>query len=175
MVHDSVFQTLADPTRRRIVEALLGGEQAVNDLVEAMDIHQSGVSRHLHILADAGFVQVRAQGPQRFYSLRPEPFQQHSLSPAEDELTIKTFESVNKTTPIAESWLEAMKGAFSRTVEGNAKAANLCRAFGTGRIIVFFGGLLNFMFLLGAVFGGAKHGAKQKAAVRAATSSGRAR
>ena len=68
------FQTLADPTRRRIVEALRGGEQAVNDIVERVDIHQSGVSRHLGILQEAGFVQVRPEGPKRFYSLRPEPF-----------------------------------------------------------------------------------------------------
>jgi len=70
------FQTLADPTRRRIVEALRGGEQAVNDIVERVDIHQSGVSRHLGILQEAGFVQVRPEGPKRFYSLRPEPFRE---------------------------------------------------------------------------------------------------
>ncbi len=70
----SVFETLADPTRRRIVEALSDGEHAVNDLVQVVDIHQSGVSRHLRILHDAGFVRVRAHGQQRLYSLRPEPF-----------------------------------------------------------------------------------------------------
>jgi DNA-binding transcriptional ArsR family regulator len=69
-----VFQTLADPTRRRIVEALRGGEHAVGDIVERMHIHQSGVSRHLRILSDAGFVRVRPDGPRRLYSLRPEPF-----------------------------------------------------------------------------------------------------
>jgi DNA-binding transcriptional ArsR family regulator len=73
-MHIDAFQTLADPTRRQIVEALLKGEQAVNDLVGRVDIHQSGVSRHLRILHEAGFVQVRPAGPQRLYSLRPEPF-----------------------------------------------------------------------------------------------------
>jgi DNA-binding transcriptional ArsR family regulator len=71
-----VFETLADPVRRRIVEALRGGEQAVNDLVDRVDIHQSGVSRHLRILRRAGFVRVRPAGPQRLYSLRPEPFRE---------------------------------------------------------------------------------------------------
>ncbi len=75
-MHADVFETLADPTRRRIVEALLTGEQAVNDIVDAVDIQQSGVSRHLRILHDAGFVQVRPQGQQRLYSLRPEPFRE---------------------------------------------------------------------------------------------------
>ena len=71
-----VFQTLADPKRRLIVESLLRGERPVNDLVDAVELHQSGVSRHLRILQEAGFVQVRPQGPKRFYSLRPEPFRQ---------------------------------------------------------------------------------------------------
>ena len=72
----AVFQVLADPTRFRIVEALLGGERAVNDVVERVDIHQSGVSRHLRILQEAGFVRVRPEGPRRLYSLRPEPFRE---------------------------------------------------------------------------------------------------
>jgi DNA-binding transcriptional ArsR family regulator len=75
-MHLDVFQTLADPTRRRIVEALRGGEQAVNDIVDRMNIHQSGVSRHLRILSDAGFVRMRPEGPRRLYSLRPEPFRE---------------------------------------------------------------------------------------------------
>ena len=71
-----VFETLADPTRRRIVEALSVGEQQVNDVVGKLDIHQSGVSRHLRILLEAGFVRVRPDGPRRLYSLCPEPFQE---------------------------------------------------------------------------------------------------
>jgi DNA-binding transcriptional ArsR family regulator len=75
-MHTDVFQTLADPTRSRIVEALLSGEQAVNDIVATVDIDQSGVSRHLGILSKAGFVQVRPDGPRRLYSLKPEPFRE---------------------------------------------------------------------------------------------------
>ena len=70
------FQTLADPTRRRIVETLRQGEKQVNDVVAEAGIHQSGVSRHLGILLDAGFVTMRPDGQRRLYSLRPEPFQQ---------------------------------------------------------------------------------------------------
>jgi DNA-binding transcriptional ArsR family regulator len=76
MAHLDAFQTLADPTRRRIVEVLLGGEQQVNDVVDALEIHQSGVSRHLGILREAGFVRVRPDGQRRFYSLRAEPFRE---------------------------------------------------------------------------------------------------
>jgi DNA-binding transcriptional ArsR family regulator len=73
-VAQTIFETLADPTRRRIVEVLRSGEAAVNDIVDAVDIEQSGVSRHLRILHDAGFVEVRPDGSKRLYSLRPEPF-----------------------------------------------------------------------------------------------------
>jgi DNA-binding transcriptional ArsR family regulator len=74
VMHANLFEALADPTRRRIVEALRGGERPVNDLVDEVEIHQSGVSRHLGILLEAGFVRVRPVGPARLYSLRPEPF-----------------------------------------------------------------------------------------------------
>src|SRR5947209_5155167 len=70
------FHTLADPTRRRIVEALRHGERQVNDIVARAGIHQSGVSRHLHILHEAGFVRVRPDGQRRLYSLRPERFRE---------------------------------------------------------------------------------------------------
>ncbi len=73
-----VFQVLADPTRRRIVEALREGERSVNQLVEMVDIGQPGVSRQLAILQDADFVTVRPDGRRRLYSLRPEPFQELS-------------------------------------------------------------------------------------------------
>src|SRR5262245_5808014 len=72
----TIFQILADPSRLHIVESLLGGEQAVNDLVAGLEIHQSGVSRHLRILENAGVVHVRPDGPRRLYSLRPEPFRE---------------------------------------------------------------------------------------------------
>jgi DNA-binding transcriptional ArsR family regulator len=75
-MHTDVFQTLADPTRRHIVEVLRGGEHAVNAIVDTVGIDQSGVSRHLGILHKAGFVQVRPDGPKRLYSLRPEPFRE---------------------------------------------------------------------------------------------------
>jgi DNA-binding transcriptional ArsR family regulator len=71
-----LFDALADPMRRRIVEVLRAGEQPVNDIVAELDLHQSGVSRHLRILNEAGFVSMRADGPRRLYRLRPEPFRE---------------------------------------------------------------------------------------------------
>jgi len=76
MMKVDLFDTLADPTRRQIIAALRGGEHAVNDIVKRVDIHQSGVSRHLRILAEAGFVSMRPDGANRLYSLRAEPFRE---------------------------------------------------------------------------------------------------
>lgn len=75
-MHYDAFLTLADPTRRRIVDLMRDGERQVGDIVREAGIHQSGVSRHLRILHEAGFVSVRADGQRRFYALRPDPFRE---------------------------------------------------------------------------------------------------
>lgn len=75
-MHIDAFEALADPTRRRIVQALRDGERPVNDIVISAGIHQSGVSRHLRILHEAGFVSVRPDGQRRLYALRPDPFRE---------------------------------------------------------------------------------------------------
>jgi DNA-binding transcriptional ArsR family regulator len=68
------FEVLSDPTRLRIVEQLRGGERSVGALVATLAVCQPGISRHLRILHDRGFVQVRPEGQRRLYSLRPQPF-----------------------------------------------------------------------------------------------------
>jgi len=68
------FEVLSDSTRLRIVEELRGGERSVGSLVSTLAVCQPGISRHLRILHDHGFVRVRADGQRRFYSLRPKPF-----------------------------------------------------------------------------------------------------
>ena len=76
MAHIDSFAALADPTRRQIIALLHAGEQQVNDVVAGLHIHQSGVSRHLRVLLDAGFVRVRPEGQRRYYALRAEPFRE---------------------------------------------------------------------------------------------------
>jgi DNA-binding transcriptional ArsR family regulator len=71
-----VFQILADPTRRRILDALRDGEHQVGDVVAQAGIHQSGVSRHLRILSENGFVTMRPDGQRRLYALKAEPFRE---------------------------------------------------------------------------------------------------
>lgn len=70
------FHALADARRVEILDLLRdAGEVPVGALVDRLPIAQSGVSRHLRILREAGFVQVRRDGQQRLYSLCPGPFE----------------------------------------------------------------------------------------------------
>jgi DNA-binding transcriptional ArsR family regulator len=71
---ESLFDMLADPGRRKILDLLLTRERAAGEIVEAMRISQPGVSKHLKLLREAGLVEVRGEGQRRIYSLRPEPF-----------------------------------------------------------------------------------------------------
>lgn len=71
-----LFEALADPTRRRIVEVLRNGEQQVGDVVDKVGIQQSGVSRHLRILSESGFVSMRPDGQRRLYALKSKPFEE---------------------------------------------------------------------------------------------------
>lgn len=69
----AVLDALAEPTRRRILDAVRGAERSVGEIVEQVGMHQPGVSRHLKVLRDAGLVEVRRDAQRRLYRLRPEP------------------------------------------------------------------------------------------------------
>jgi ArsR family transcriptional regulator len=66
-----IFKTLADPTRVRILALLEREELAVQELMEALGMAQSRVSRHLAILREAGLVQDRRDGTFVFYRFAP--------------------------------------------------------------------------------------------------------
>ena len=73
LAEDTPLPLVAEPTRRRILDAVRGGERSVTELVDAVGMHQPGVSRHLKVLRDAGLVEVRRDAQRRLYRLRPEP------------------------------------------------------------------------------------------------------
>jgi DNA-binding transcriptional ArsR family regulator len=68
---NKVFQALADPSRRAILESLTRGEAAVKDLTARFDISQPAVSQHLAALKDAGLVSGRRDGRRVFYRVEP--------------------------------------------------------------------------------------------------------
>lgn len=63
------FQVLADPSRVRIVELLLGGEKNVSELVEALGMQQGRVSSHLACLRWCGFIGTRRAGKYVYYRI----------------------------------------------------------------------------------------------------------
>jgi DNA-binding transcriptional ArsR family regulator len=79
------FNAVAEPRRREILDALAGGERAVNDLVAELGLAQPQVSKHLRVLREVGAVQVRDVGRQRLYRLDG-----RALKPIHD--WVKTYE-----------------------------------------------------------------------------------
>ncbi|WP_409182686.1 ArsR/SmtB family transcription factor [Amycolatopsis sp. VS8301801F10] len=64
-----VFNAVAEPRRREILDVLAEGERPVNDLVRVLGLGQPQVSKHLRVLREVGAVEVRDEGRQRLYRL----------------------------------------------------------------------------------------------------------
>src|SRR4051812_15405205 len=64
-----VFNAVAEPRRREILDVLVAGPRPGNDLVARLGGAQPGVSKHLRVLREGGLVEVRGGGRQRGYSL----------------------------------------------------------------------------------------------------------
>lgn len=67
-----VFQAIAQPKRRQLLDALADGPRAVGELVEILGEAQPAVSKHLRVLRDVGLASSKADGPTRLYSLHPD-------------------------------------------------------------------------------------------------------
>lgn len=61
------FNAIAEPRRRQILDLLVDGERSVGELVELLGLAQPHVSKHLRVLREAGAVEVRPAGRERFY------------------------------------------------------------------------------------------------------------
>jgi DNA-binding transcriptional ArsR family regulator len=68
---DLAFRSLADPTRRLIVERLATRPMTVRQITDGMAISQPAVSQHLDRLKKAGFVKVEGRGASHVYSIDP--------------------------------------------------------------------------------------------------------
>jgi DNA-binding transcriptional ArsR family regulator len=73
MLVAAVFEVLAEPQRRRILDLLLHAERPVGELVAALAVSQPAISKHLRVLREAGLVEVRVDAQRRLYRVRPEP------------------------------------------------------------------------------------------------------
>ncbi len=69
----TIFEVLADPTRRQILDLLRERPRMVGELVDDLKTSQPLMSKHLRVLREAGLVHVRQDAQRRWYELRPEP------------------------------------------------------------------------------------------------------
>jgi DNA-binding transcriptional ArsR family regulator len=70
-----VFNAIAEPHRRDILDVLVTGEKPVGEIVTELAISQPQVSKHLRVLSDVGLVRCRAVGRRRLYRLHPQSMQ----------------------------------------------------------------------------------------------------
>ncbi len=66
-----VFNAIAAPHRREVLDALIAGEKAVGTIVNDLSMSQPQVSKHLRVLSEVGLVSCRADGRRRLYRLEP--------------------------------------------------------------------------------------------------------
>lgn len=64
-----VFNAVAEPQRREILNLLAHGERSVNDIAKSLRAKQPQVSKHLRVLRQVGLVSAREAGQQRLYRL----------------------------------------------------------------------------------------------------------
>jgi DNA-binding transcriptional ArsR family regulator len=69
VMHAMLCQAIADPTRIALLYELGEGSKHVNQLVEALDLPQATVSRHLKVLRERSLVNTRRDGPYVYYGL----------------------------------------------------------------------------------------------------------
>ncbi len=73
-----VFQLLAEPSRRQLLDALRHGERSVGELVDRTRMSQPSVSKQLRVLLDSGVVSLRKAGRRHLYAIEGRPLRQAS-------------------------------------------------------------------------------------------------
>ena len=73
---ESVFEVIAEPNRRAILDLLLSSHRSVGEIERQLRMPQPAVSKHLRVLREAGFVESTVDAQRRLYRLRPEPLRE---------------------------------------------------------------------------------------------------
>lgn len=98
---DGVFDALADPTRRRIVERLGRAPASAGEIADGLPITRQAVVKHLAMLEEAGLVRGERDGRRVVFRLTPGPFAQaagwmHDVGAAWDRRLDKLARRVTK-------------------------------------------------------------------------------
>ncbi len=75
MPSDNVFKAISDPTRRKILRLLNGGEMTAGQIAEHFEISAPSMSHHFGVLKNADLIDVRRSGQQLFYSINTTVFE----------------------------------------------------------------------------------------------------
>ena len=94
-----VFDALADPVRRRLLDEVASGPARVTDLAALHPISRPAISRHLRLLSEAGLVVVENRGRERHYALVPAALSAVGdllarLAPAESRITSQAIDAL---------------------------------------------------------------------------------
>lgn len=71
-----VFQAIADPTRREIIDLISREPLHLNAIAENFDVSRQAISLHIKILAECGLIEIRQQGRERYCTARLEKLQE---------------------------------------------------------------------------------------------------
>lgn len=107
----TVFEALADETRRRLLTRLTAGPRSAGDLASTEAVSRPAVSRHLRVLREAGLLHVSRQGRQRVYALRPA-----ALAPVRELVDRLAATAEPLTPPVPGERLAALDLEVRRTV-----------------------------------------------------------
>lgn len=66
MMRRDVFQAIADPTRREIINIIAEEPLNLNAIAERFDISRPAISRHIKILSECGLIIIKQQGRERY-------------------------------------------------------------------------------------------------------------
>jgi DNA-binding transcriptional ArsR family regulator len=108
----NIYEALAEPHRRRIIELVGAGERTAGEIVDALSLSQPGVSKHLRVLRESGLVSVRKDAQRRLYRLQPKKL-------AELDAWLR---------PYRKFWtkrLAALEGHLMRNPDASARATKL--------------------------------------------------
>lgn len=67
-----VFQAIADPTRRKIINMVALNPQNLNSIAENFDMTRQAISLHIKILTECGIILINQQGRERYCSIQPQ-------------------------------------------------------------------------------------------------------
>ena len=67
-----VFQAIADPVRRDIIELLSGNTLTVNEVAENFEISRPAISKHIRILNECGLIEISQKGRERYCRIEPQ-------------------------------------------------------------------------------------------------------